>query len=50
MVTKKRWFKTVERLDKTYSTHTIDQSIEDVRECLNALVEGDFGLLENKVR
>ena len=50
MVTKKRWFKTVERLDKTHTTDVLDQSIEDVRECLNALVEGDFGFLENKVR
>ncbi len=47
-VTRKKWFKTVEEFDPEYLSDRTGQSIHDVEEAFNALLSGNFGLLETR--
>ena len=46
----KKWFGLVEKMDENYLTDITGQSIEDVRNCLNALINNDLAFLEKHVR
>ena len=45
----KKWFGLVEKMDNDYLTDVTGQSIEDVRNCLNALINNDLEFLENHI-
>ncbi len=42
----KKWFGLVEKMDDNYLTDMTGQSIDDVRNCLNALINNDLDYLE----
>lgn len=46
----KKWFGLVEKMDDNYLTNVTGQTIEDVRKCLNALIENDLAFLENTIK
>ena len=47
-ITKRKWFKTIEVFEPEYLTDRIGQSKKDMEEAFNALLEGDFELLESR--
>ncbi len=44
------WFRTTEYLNNDYGTHATEQSIDNVRECLKALIDNDLEFLEKEIR
>lgn len=49
VVKKTKWFKKVEVLDQNYTSDVQRQSLADVKECLEALSNGNWGFLEEKI-
>jgi hypothetical protein len=47
-ITKRKWFKTVEVFKPEYLTDRTGQSEKDVEDAFNALLEGNFELLESR--
>ncbi|RKQ49107.1 hypothetical protein BXY85_0095 [Roseivirga pacifica] len=45
----KKWFGLVEKMDDNYLTDVTGQSIDDVRNCLNALINNDLDYLEKHI-
>ena len=45
----KKWFGLVEKMDDIYLTDVTGQSIDDVRNCLNALINNDLDYLEKHI-
>lgn len=45
----KRWFGLVEKMDENYLSDVTGQSMEDVRNCLNALINNDLEFLEKHI-
>ena len=45
----KKWFGLVEKMDENHLTEVTGQTINDVRNCLNALINNDLKYLENHV-
>jgi hypothetical protein len=45
----KKWFGLVEKMDDNYLTDVTGQSIDDVKNCLNALINNDLKFLEKHI-
>jgi len=46
----KRFFGLSEKMDDDYLSDMTGQNIDDVRQCLNALIDGDLNFLEEKIK
>jgi hypothetical protein len=46
----KKFFGLVERMDNDYMTDVTGQTVQDVLDCLNALIRNDLDFLEKKVK
>jgi len=50
LVKRRKFFKVVEEIDNEYLTDIWDQTEDDVRNCLEALIRNDLQFLENKIK
>lgn len=46
----KRFFGLIEKQDNSYLTEVTAQTIDDVRACLEALINNDLNFLEQKIK